>query len=100
MKKNVVIVLLVVVCVMLFGAYNTANKERSELKEALKYETVNHDILKKQIKETGLYLYDVIDDGKYEENLLWMGSRSVCGDAYCVHVDYNGDISVMEFYHE
>ena len=100
MKKNIVIVLLIVVSVMLFAAYNNASNERNELKEALKYETVNHDILKRQIKETGLYLYDVIDDGEYVENLLWRGSRSICGDAYCVDIDYNGDITVMEFYHE
>jgi len=98
MKKNIVIIVLVIVCVLMFCAYNNASKERAELTEALQYEKVNHDILERQIKETGLHLYEVLDGGEYAENLLWKGSRSVCGDAYCVHVDYNGDFIVSQFY--
>lgn len=99
MKKNLLIIVLFVACVMLFCAYNGASKERSELKEALQYEKVNHDILKRQIKKTGLHLYDTLGkDFEYAENLLWLGSRSICDDAQCIHVDWNGDLSVSQFY--
>lgn len=91
MKKNVIIVLLIAACVVLFGAYQTASKERSQLTET----AAEYAKMKKDIQKFGEYLYQIAPD-VYGSQRLMRDAYSFC-DAQmyiCAHVDNDGNLFI------
>ena len=94
MKKNlIIVVLLVIVCVLAIIAVHATNMSKS-----LMADSVNYRIMQKDVKEYGIYLYEALSYNGYGERLLRSGGISICDDVRCVHVDKNGDLFASDFY--
>lgn len=93
MKKNLIIVVLAALVVLLFGAYQTACKERDELARA----NANYYKQIDQAYDYGRMLYGKLVEERDVEKFI-PNTMSFCNESKtsCVHVDINGYLWVTE----
>lgn len=85
MKKNLVIIVLSIIVIFLFGAYQNACKERQELNDEYEY-------IVEQTYKYGQLLYEHLDNGSELTHIV-ANTRSICDKHMnCVHVDIDGSL--------